>query len=76
MKSKMLKLFLCLIQIIFLASCSSGGSSSDDNEETEEKEFFHYVNSETGFTGTATWQASNDVEKKHVPVCWQNAYWL
>lgn len=63
MKSKMLKLFLCLIQIIFLASCSSGGSSSDGNEETEEKEFFHYVNSETGFTGTATWQASNDVEK-------------
>ena len=63
MKSKVLKLFLFFIQIIFLAACSGGGSSSDDNEETEEKEFFHYVNSETGFTGTATWQASNDVEK-------------
>ena len=65
MKSKLLKLFLCLIPFIFLAACSSGGSSDndDDNEESEEKEFFHYVDSETGFTGTATWQASNDVEK-------------
>ncbi len=64
MKSKLLKLFLYLIPLIFLAACSSGGSSdNDDNEESEEKEFFHYVDSETGFTGTATWQASNDVEQ-------------
>lgn len=66
MKSKSLKLFLvCLIPVIFFTACSSGGSSDneDNNEETEEKEFFHYVDSETGFTGTATWQASNDAEK-------------
>lgn len=66
MKSKSLKLFLvCLIPVIFFTACSSGGSSDNDdnNEEAEEKEFFHYVDSETGFTGTATWQASNDAEK-------------
>lgn len=64
MKSKLLKLFLYFIPLIFLAACSSGGSSdNDDNEESEEKEFFHYVDSETGFTGTATWQASNEMEE-------------